>query len=121
MGARLTTLGIGLVAALSWGGATAAAQEAAAPDGAALYRQHCRSCHGGRGVPTQRMLTLYPTLKSLADSAFLRTHSEAQIVTVLENGSGDDMKPFKDKLTKEEMAAIARFIRTLATPALTAP
>lgn len=94
--------------------ASAAAQ---APEGQALYRQHCRSCHGVRGVPPKTMVSVYPELKSFADSAFLATHSEEKIVGVLENGSGKDMKPFKDKLTKAEMIAVAKYVRTLATPA----
>src|SRR5512135_507213 len=44
--------------------------EAQQPDGGALYQQYCRSCHGSQGVPTPRMLTLYPKLKSLADSVY---------------------------------------------------
>ncbi len=98
----------------------AAGQQSAAsgePDGAALYRQNCRSCHGARGVPPARMVTLYPTLKTLADSTEQARLTEASIVAVLQHGKGKDMKPFADKLTPAEIAAVAKFVKTFASPA----
>lgn len=100
--------------------AAAAAQAAAAsaePDGAALYRQDCKSCHGAKGVPPARMLTVYPTLKTLADSAEQARLTEQAIIAVLQHGKGKDMKPFADKLTAAEMAAVAKYVKTLASPA----
>ena len=99
--------------------AAAAAQAAAAsePDGAALYRQQCRSCHGARGVPPARMLTLYPTLKTLADSSEQAHLTEASIINVLQHGKGKDMKPFADKMSAAEMAAVAKFVKSLGSPA----
>jgi mono/diheme cytochrome c family protein len=87
--------------------------EAQQPDGAALYQQYCRSCHGSQGVPTPRMLTLYPKLKSLADSAFLASLSTDSIVAVTRDGVGT-MKPYKDKLSTDQIAAVARFVKMLA-------
>ena len=100
---------------------TAAAQQPAAAaadsDGAALYKQHCRSCHGAKGVPPARMLTLYPTLKTLADSAEQAHLTEAAIVKVLQDGKGKDMKSFADKLSSAEMAAVAKYLKTFASSA----
>ena len=100
-----------------------AARPAAAqtPDGQALYRQHCRSCHGLKGVPPRALLSVYSGLVSFTDSLFAATASEQEIVSVLENGSGKDMKSFRDKLTKEEMVAVAAYVRTLADPAAASP
>jgi mono/diheme cytochrome c family protein len=113
----------GAALALSSVASVAAAQEPAAtePDGAALYRQQCRSCHGARGVPPARMLTLYPTLKTLADSTRQAHLTTDSIVAVLRHGKGKDMKSFTDKLTPAEMLAVARFIKTLGTAAPTGP
>jgi len=91
----------------------AARLEAQEPDGAALYKQHCRSCHGALGVPSQRMVTLYPKLKSLADSAYLASLSTDSIAVVTRDGMGD-MKAYADKLSASEIAAVARFVKTLA-------
>ncbi len=87
--------------------------EAQEPDGAALYKQHCRSCHGAQGVPAPRMVSLYPRLKSLADSAFLASLSTDSIAAVTRTGVGD-MKPYADKLSPGQIAAIAQFVKTLA-------
>lgn len=96
---------------------TAPAQAAAEPDGAALYRQHCRSCHGARGAAPERMRSVYPTLTSLADSAAQQRLTIDAIVGVLQQGKGKDMKPFGDRLSPAEMVAIAKFVRTFGSPA----
>ena len=109
---------------LSSAAPVAAAQEPAAapePDGAALYRQQCRSCHGARGVPPARMMTLYPTLKTLADSSLQAHLPTDSIVAVLRHGRGKDMKSFTDKLSPAEMLAVARFVKSLGSPAPTGP
>lgn len=100
----------GTVLALGLGASRAEAQQ---PDGAALYKQNCRSCHGAQGVPTPRMATLYPKMKSLADSAYLASLSTDSIAAVTRDGIGD-MKPYKDKLSADQIAAVARFVKTLA-------
>lgn len=112
------TLAAVFALALTAGTSIATAQAAAAePDGAALYRQHCRTCHGLKGVPTQRMMGLYPELKTLADSAFQAGLSVDSISAVVRRGAGRDMKPFADKMTPEEIAAVARFVKTLVAGA----
>jgi mono/diheme cytochrome c family protein len=109
-----TRIGGSLVAGLVFAiGLGASRLEAQQPDGAALYQQHCRSCHGAQGVPTARMLTLYPKLKSLADSAYLAPLSTDSIVVVTRDGVGA-MKPYKDKLSADQLAAVAKFVKTLS-------
>jgi len=87
-----------------------------APDGQALYREHCRTCHGTTGRPTQRALDQYPKIPRLSDSIFMSKLSQDSIVALLEHGKGKDMKSFKDKLTPAEMVAVAQYVRTLAAP-----
>jgi mono/diheme cytochrome c family protein len=107
----------GLILAIGLGASRLEAQQ---PDGAALYQQHCRSCHGAQGVPTPRMLTLYPKLKSLADSAYLASLSTDSIVVVTRDGVGT-MKAYKDKLSAEQITAVAQFVKTLAAPQAAKP
>jgi mono/diheme cytochrome c family protein len=57
------------------------------------------------------MQTRFPKIASF-DSKFFATHSQDSIVTVLKNGKGQDMKSFKDKLTTEQMRAVAAYMRT---------
>lgn len=111
----VTVLGIGIALALTIGTRAAAAQ--AADDGATLYKQYCRTCHGATGAPSQRMVGMYPALKSFAESATLAGISSDSIVAILKNGQGKDMKSFKDKLTADQMAAVAHFVKSLAKTA----
>jgi mono/diheme cytochrome c family protein len=104
-------LAIGVALVLPMGARNAAAQ-AQAPDGQALYRENCRSCHGPTGVPTPRMAALYKNLLAL-DSAYLAGRSEDSIVAVLQHGIGRDMKSFKEKLTPDQMRAVTAYIRVL--------
>lgn len=101
---------VATVLGLTLGAVTAAAQE---PDGAVLYRQHCRACHGAKGVPPQRMLTLYPELKTLADSGALAKLSQDSLIAAMRHGKGTRMKSFADVLSADQMEAIAKFTKTL--------
>jgi mono/diheme cytochrome c family protein len=62
------------------------------------------------------MAALYKNLLAI-DSAYLAGRSEDSIVVVLAGGIGEYMKPYKGKLTTEEMHAVAAYCRVLAKPA----
>ena len=100
---HLVTLALALACA-----STAVAQ---APDGKALFEKNCRKCHGD-GQPTSGIKKLFPEIPTW-DDAFFAKRTEADIIAVLTNGKGKNMKPWKQALTPEEMAAIAKYIRTL--------
>ncbi len=80
------------------------------PDGQAVYREQCRNCHGAAGKPTQRALSQYKKIPTF-DVTFLAARSQDSIVVVLNRGLGKDMKSFKDKLSPQEIAAVARYVR----------
>lgn len=105
---------------LSAAARSAAAQEPATPDGAALYRQHCRSCHGARGKPSQQMSGVYPSLVTLSDSAVQAKLTVEGVAALLTKGNGKEMKPFADRMSKDELLAVAEFVKTLK-PASPAP
>jgi mono/diheme cytochrome c family protein len=67
------------------------------------------------------MVAIYPTLKALGDSAFLRTRSVDSIVAVLRRGVGRNMKSFTDRLSPAEMTAVATFVKSLASDSTRAP
>ncbi len=104
----MKTLGltIAVAAVTVLGAARATAQ---APDGQAIYREQCRNCHGAAGKPTQRAVTQYKKMPTL-DSTFLASRSQDSIVAVLRHGVGKDMKSFKDKLTADEIATVAKYV-----------
>lgn len=86
---------------------------AQAPDGAALYREHCKECHGAAGRPTKQALGKYKDIKAF-DVAFLGARSDDSLVAVLKHGAkdGKEMKSFKEKLSADEMAAVVKYVRT---------
>jgi mono/diheme cytochrome c family protein len=67
------------------------------------------------------MVSVYPSLKAIGDSAFLRTRSVDSIVAVVRRGVGRNMKSFVDRLSPDEMAAVAKFVKTLANDSTRAP
>lgn len=88
---------------------------AQAPDGKALYEENCRKCHGVRGTPPKTMKEKFPKIATF-DAEFITKRSDDSVVKVLMKGVGkaEDMKSFKDKLSPQEMAAVAKYVRELA-------
>lgn len=89
---------------------TAAAQ---ASDGKALYNENCRKCHGVIGTPPKTMKAKYPKIATF-DDEFMAKRSEDSVVKILINGKSEDMKSFKDRLSPEEMKAVAKYVHELA-------
>jgi cytochrome c553 len=85
---------------------------AQAPDGKALYEENCKKCHGVIGNPPKTMKAKYPKIATF-DEAFVKSRSEDSVVKILTHGKGDDMKPFKDKMTQDEIIAVAKYVRQL--------
>ena len=91
---------------------TAAAQ---APDGQGLYQLNCKKCHGVLGVPPKAIQKKMEKVVTF-DADFAGKFSEDSIVKILvKGGKSEDMKSFKDKLSHEEMVAVAKYVRQLAT------
>jgi len=88
---------------------------AQAPDGKALYEENCRKCHGVRGTPPKTMKEKFPKIATF-DAEFIAKRSDDSVVKVLMKGVGkaEDMKSFKDKLSPEDMTAVAKYVRELA-------
>lgn len=83
-------------------------------DAKSLYDANCKKCHGVRGVPPKAMKAKFEKLIAF-DEAFIATHSVDSIAKVLVKGKSDDMKSFKDKMTAEQMTAVAQYVHELAT------
>jgi len=94
-----------LVAALS---TSAAAQGA---DGKTVYEANCRKCHGPAGKPSDAIKKMTPKIETF-DAAFFGKRTDEDLVKQITEGK-DKMKPFKDKLSADEIAAVAKYIRTL--------
>ncbi len=110
---------LGLVIGFTLAGSVVTGLSAQQADGQAVYREECKSCHGINGVPPAREQAKYKKLRALGDSGFVSGISQDSIVTILTRGIDTNMKPFKEKLTIEEMRAVAIYIRALAHRRLT--
>ena len=84
------------------------------PAGKAPYEENCRKCHGVRGTPPKTMKTKFPKIVTF-DAEFFEKRSDDSVVAVLTKGKNEDMKSFKDKLTHDQMVAVAAYIRSFAT------
>jgi cytochrome c6 len=109
---------IGLLLTAPAAAAQAPAQ-AAAPDGKALYEKNCRMCHGAQGVPADAMVKMMGKIPAF-NAAFATTHSRDSVAKDIEHGVGK-MKGFKDKLSREEMEAVAKYVHEMAEKGKPAP
>jgi mono/diheme cytochrome c family protein len=90
-----------------------------AQDGKVLYEENCKKCHGVLGTPPKTMQKKYDKIPFF-NAEFIAKRSDDSLVKVLtKGGKSEDMKSFKDKLSPEEMAAVAKYVRELAMRAKT--
>ena len=81
----------------------------AAEDGKALYESKCAMCHGMDGVAKK----MGAGSKNFNDPAWKKTATVDAIVKDIKDGKGK-MKGLGDKLSAEQMTAIAEYALTLA-------
>jgi mono/diheme cytochrome c family protein len=110
MKARLLVAGVLVVV----GGALSQASAQAARDAKTLYQENCKKCHGVLGTPPKTMKAKYEKIATF-DAAFIASRSDDSVVKILTKGKGEDMKSFKEKLTPQEMVAVAKYVRELAS------
>jgi len=88
---------------------------AAFADGAAdIWKAKCKGCHGEDGAGKTKV-GIKEKVDDLSDAQWQARHSDEKIRTVISEGSKDNtkMKPFKDKLSAEEIDSLVAYIRTL--------
>jgi mono/diheme cytochrome c family protein len=80
---------------------------AGAEDVAKLYAAKCQTCHGVEGKAP------FPDLV-LADDKWLHGGSLAEVTKVIEEGvPGKPMAAFKAQLSKQQIDALAKYVRSL--------
>ncbi|HEU0207394.1 MAG TPA: cytochrome c [Candidatus Udaeobacter sp.] len=77
-------------------------------DGAALWAQHCASCHGKDGSGN----TMMGKKLGLKDYTKDQSFSDAEAANVIKNGKGK-MKAYKDKLSDADVKALVAYVRSL--------
>jgi len=81
----------------------------AAEDGKALYDSKCAMCHGGDGVAKK----MGAGSKNFNDAAWKKSATVDGIVKATKDGTGK-MKGMGEKLSADQMKAIAEYTLTLA-------
>jgi mono/diheme cytochrome c family protein len=80
----------------------------AGADGKAVYMKKCKKCHGPDGKAQTKMG------KKHEMGPIPGKLDKAKIMKVIKNGKANTkMKSFKEKLTEEEIDAVATFVKTL--------
>lgn len=77
--------------------------------GQSLYDQKCAMCHGKDGVAKK----MAEGSANFNDPKWQEATSVDVIIKVTTEGKGDKMKPYKDKLSADEIKQIADYIKTL--------
>ena len=77
-------------------------------DPAALWAQHCASCHGKDGSGNTTM----GKKLGVKDYTKSQSFSDAEAANVIKNGKGK-MKAYKDKLSDADVRALVAWLRSL--------
>ncbi len=88
-----------------------------AADAKANYKTHCASCHGNDGKAKTRAGRIAGA-KDLTVKAYQDLFTDEQMVQRLKDGVIDKgkekMKPFKEKLSDDELKSLVAFVRKFA-------
>jgi mono/diheme cytochrome c family protein len=90
-----------------------AATSALASDAAEVWNSKCKSCHGPDGK-AQTTLGKKESIVDMSQPAWQKAQTDGQIREMIAEGSprNKKMKPFKDKLTPEQIDSLVKYIRT---------
>lgn len=84
---------------------------AQAKDGAALYEQYCKKCHGTHGdADTWRGFIMFAA--ELSDVAWQEKNTDADILQAIRRGPGA-MPAFEDKLPPQDIRLLLDYVRSL--------
>ena len=103
---------LGIVVALALA-APAWADEAAPVDGKQLYSHKCQGCHGADGKADTKQGHKYK-IADFTDRKWSKSWDRAHVRKTIEDGVQGEMPPWKDKLSAEEIDAIAGYVFVLA-------
>ena len=85
--------------------------KAAAKAGKATYLRLCQYCHGADGKALENID--FEATNLTDPSRYKHGTEAAQIFNSIKNGAGDDMLPFKDKATDEQIWQLVAFILSI--------
>jgi mono/diheme cytochrome c family protein len=82
-------------------------------DSKSIYDKKCKTCHGATGNADTK-IGKENDIPDWTVAGWKAKWPEAKVIDIVKNGkSGTKMKPFKDKLTEDEIVAVSKYSRTL--------
>jgi mono/diheme cytochrome c family protein len=83
--------------------------------GQQLYQKYCRFCHGADAKGNGPMAPKGTHPPDLTDEEWTHGSSDGEIFTVIHDGAGpkQEMKPFKGKMTDEEIWNVVNYLRSI--------
>jgi len=85
--------------------------------GQQIYQKYCRFCHGADAKGNGPMAPKGTHPPDLTDAEWTYGSTDGEIFAVLRDGAGpkQEMKPFKGKLSDQDMWNVVNYLRTLTT------
>ena len=80
--------------------------------GAKIYKKQCWICHGTNGVGNGPGAAEIETVPANFNSAQVTERTDGELFWWISNG-GNDMQPFKDALSEEEIWKVVNYIRKI--------
>lgn len=87
-------------------------------DGKAVFQKYCKFCHGEDAKGDGPMAPKDSHPPNLIDDIWVYGSTDGEIFSILRNGSPkekSEMKPYKSKLTDEDMWKVVIYVRSLQT------
>ena len=81
--------------------------------GETVYRSHCAECHGKTGQPAAFTSVFDPPPRDLRIENNKHSSSFEQIVQTITDGTDSNMLRFKERLSKEQIKAVAEYVMSL--------
>jgi mono/diheme cytochrome c family protein/uncharacterized membrane protein len=91
--------------------APAAAETATARE---LFGQHCVKCHGADGTGS-RLRRRRPEIPNFTESSWQARRSDAQLLASILDGKGQEMPPWREKLSEKQARGLAAYVRAFAS------
>ncbi len=82
-------------------------------DAAALYAKTCASCHGAQGTPSPAMAHAMAGIPDFK-AASMESVPDSVLRDAITNGKGRMMASYKSRLTTEQIAALARYVKAFS-------
>jgi mono/diheme cytochrome c family protein/uncharacterized membrane protein len=80
-----------------------------------LFQKRCVTCHGADGTGNEARNRL-PEIPDFTNASWHKQRADAQLTAVILNGKGDNMPPWRGKISEEQARGLVAYLRAFAPP-----